>query len=171
MLAVLLVSLYAQQYFHPFNSHNFNALEIRSLFASLLTLYGGLLFYTKALSTSYTDLAIEVLLFTAILAADGLFAYTWLSFVGPSLINSIRQKLAAIAKRYRVNPVSTPKTILEGSSKISVIDEATPEVRPDTFEVPQNTSFVIPADGSMSDLELQRSIVDLVERGDSNLHS
>ena len=171
MLAVLLVSLYAQQYFHPFNSHSFNVLETRSLLASLLTLFGGLFFYTKAMSTFYTDLAIEVLLFAAILAADGLFAYTWLSFVGPSLINSIKQKLAAIAKRYRVNPVSTIKTVLEESSKISVIEEATPGIRPDTFEVPQNTSFIVPADGSMSDLELQRSIVDLVGRGDCILRA
>jgi len=156
MLAVILVSLYAQQYFHPFNSHSFNILELRSLFASLLTLYGGLFFYSKAMSTAYTDIALEALLFAAILAADALFAYTWLSYVGPSLLNFIKQKFCAIAKRYRVNPVTTSKTILEESSKISVIEEATPGVRPESVEAPQNTSFIGIAEGSVSDLELQQ---------------
>lgn len=63
-----------------------------------------------------------------------------------------------MTKRYRVNPITSSKNVMEESSKISVIEGATPGVRPESVEAPQNTSFIGIADESVSDLELQRSV-------------
>ena len=157
MLAVILISLFAQQYFNPFSTRNFNILEVRSLFASLLTLYGGLYFHSNSLSNFHSDLALEILLFAAILLVDAVFALTWISFVGPALLSSIREKLSAIAKRYRVQPATTNKSDMDNTSKISALEEIIPEHRPDTFEVPHNTSMLIEADSSMPNLDIQRN--------------
>jgi hypothetical protein len=143
MLAVMLACLFLQLYVRPFIGSSFNSLELKSLLASLLTIYAGLYFQTNSTRMFHTEIALDIALFCLIIIANAYFLLGWLRLVIPILITSFRERLAALRK-YQVRPMITNKISkdLNVSSKIEGDGSEVPSaVHPETFEVPNNTSF------------------------------
>lgn len=143
MLAVMLACLFLQLYVRPFIGSSFNSLELKSLLASLLTIYAGLYFQTNSTRMLHVEIALDILLFGLIVLANVYFLLGWLRLVVPIVLTSLRERLAALRK-YQVRPLTTSKTSkdLNISSKIQGDGSEVPSaVNPETFEVPNNTSF------------------------------
>ena len=143
MLAVMLACLFLQLYVRPFIGSSFNSLEMKSLLASLLTIYAGLYFQTNSTRKFHVEVTLDILLFGLIILANAYFLLGWLRLVIPIVLTSLRERLAALRK-YQVRPLTTNKTSkdLSSNSKIQGDESEAPSaVHPETFEVPNNTSF------------------------------
>ena len=108
---------------------------------------------------------LDVLIFAAIIAADGIFVLTWTKLVSPIVVDTIKQRLSVITKKYKVHS-GTEKSADVTHSKFSLqygegvmCTQAAAIVHPETFEVPNNTSFVV-ADGSVSEQEARQVDLD-----------
>lgn len=104
VLAVLLISLFFQLQIQPFNLPIFNRLELKSILVSSVTIYAGLFYQTESIGTFHTDAQVKILLFVAILSANGYFLLGWVRCVLPLLLEVIRRKFSKAKQHYRVEP-------------------------------------------------------------------
>ena len=127
VLAVLLISLFFQLQIQPFNLPVFNRLELKSILVSSVTIYAGLFYQTESIGTLHTDGEVKVLLFVAILSANGYFLLGWIRCVLPLLLEVLRRRFSKAKQHYRVEPIPGKEYKSSGAFESSVFSNATKE--------------------------------------------
>jgi hypothetical protein len=105
ILALLLVALYLQLRYQPYNETTLNKLEIKSILVSAVTIYAGLYYDTRSMNK-----VVNMLLFVFIIIANAYFLATWLIYISPIILATLREKwtfFAKLNKQYRVRPVQS----------------------------------------------------------------
>ena len=100
VLAVLLICLFLQLAVKPFAMPNFNTLELKSLFVSLITIYAGLYFEANSMNQ-----VLSILIFLLILLANAYFLLGWGKAVLPILLTTISQRLNCGKRHYAIRPM------------------------------------------------------------------
>jgi hypothetical protein len=127
VLAVLLISLFFQLQIQPFNLPIFNRLELKSILVSSVTIYAGLFYQTESIGTFHIDAQVKILLFVAILSANGYFLLGWVRCVLPLLLEVIRRKFSKAKQHYRVEPHAGKDRKSSGGFESSAFSNATKE--------------------------------------------
>jgi hypothetical protein len=99
------MALFTQLQVQPFNLPVFNRLELKSILVSSVTIYSGLFYQTESIGNPHTDAEVKILLFVAILSANGYFLLGWVRCVLPLLIDVLRRKFTKAKQHYRVEPL------------------------------------------------------------------
>jgi len=117
ILAILLAAVYLQLRYQPYNEETLNKLEIKSILVSAVTIYAGLYYDTHSMST-----VLNLLLFILIVMVNAYFLVTWVVYISPVLLLTLRQKWAffkKFSKPYRVRPFQPASPGLKDIDKLS----------------------------------------------------
>lgn len=125
VLAVLLIALFFQLQIQPFNLPVFNRLELKSILVSSVTIYAGLFYQTDSIGIIHIDAEVKVLLFVAILSANGYFLLGWARCVLPLLLEVLRRKFLKAKQHYRVEPIAGKEYKSSGAFESSAFSNAT----------------------------------------------
>jgi hypothetical protein len=120
ILAILLVAVYLQLRYQPYNEPTLNKLEVKSILVSAVTIYAGLYYDTQSMSNFHLGSIINMLLFVVIIVANAYFLVTWLVYISPVIFATLREKwtfLARFGKPYRVRPLQPSTMGLKDSDK------------------------------------------------------
>jgi len=122
ILAILLIAVYLQLRYQPYNEPTLNKLEIKSILVSAVTIYAGLYYDTRSMSNSHIGQVINMLLFILIIVTNAYFLVTWLAYISPVIYATLREKwsfFARFSKPYRVQPFQPPSQGLKEGEKLS----------------------------------------------------
>ena len=115
ILAILLVAVYLQLRYQPYNEPTLNKLEIKSILVSAVTIYAGLYYDTRSMST-----VVNMLLFVLIIVANAYFLITWLIYIFPIILATMLEKwtfFVKLNKQSRVHPAQSSIAGLKDSNK------------------------------------------------------
>jgi len=121
VLAILLVYLSLQVHVKPFFLPGYHHLELKSLLASLVTLYVGLYFESHQISISHIDTEISAFLFALILIANAYFLVSWSREVCPLLVDTIKKRLRRAPNSQQIRPNDSAEVALEVVSSDDIV--------------------------------------------------
>jgi hypothetical protein len=154
LVIILLVSLYLQYEFKPYNKNHLNHMEVEAILTATVTIYCGMYYLTNEI-----DEAFKTILFIFIAFGNLYFVLYWLYFMFQAVIDLLSVFLPAIRKiRGKIDPypqyVNTNKLIREGVYK----DEEEGILKFTMIKKPRDniiTRLEIPGVKNMKDLYLE----------------
>jgi len=150
ILAILLIAVYLQLRYQPYNEPTLNKLEIKSILVSAVTIYAGLYYDTRSMSNSHIGQVINMLLFILIIVTNAYFLVTWLVYISPVIFATLREKwtfLAKFGKPYRVRPLQPSTMGLKDHDKSDQSSSSIAMVSSSPFEgtIPHTETISPPA--------------------------
>lgn len=110
VLAVLLIYFFLQISMKPFSLQRYHRLELKSIFTSLTTVYLGLYFESDQISNFHSGSEVSGLLFAFILLANAYFLGSWVKYVWPLIVASVKQNLHRVT---HFQPVGSNESSIE----------------------------------------------------------